>query len=455
MTDSFEDKYTVEELEPQPEGAGVTLDDFVAYMPSHSYIFMPCREFWPASSVNARVPPVPVLDANGKPKQHNGKPIMIPASAWLDQNRAVEQMTWCPGMPTLIPNRLVVDAGWIEREGVANINLYREPRIQLGDARKAEPCLELAHTVFNDDDAHHVIQWLAHRVQHPQEKINHALVIGSETMGIGKDSLLEPVRHAVGPWNFQDIKPQTLLGEFNGFVKSVILRVSEARDLGEFDRFSFYDHVKTYTAAPPYTLRVNQKFVQEYYVFNCTGLIITTNYKTDGIYLPAEDRRNYVAWSDRRKEDYPPDYWNELYRWYEDGGFGHVAAYLAEFDLTDFDPKAPPPKTPAFWQIVGVNTPQENAELADVVDALGNPDALTLAQLMAAAKDEAADWLMNRGNRRTIPHRLERCGYLPVRNPDAPSDGLWKINGRRAAVYVKKTLKPEEQLRAARDRRHS
>ena len=40
-------------------------------------------------------------------------------------------------------------------------------------------------------------------------------------------------------------------------------------------------------------------------MFNCLGLIITTNHKTDGIYLPADDRRHYVAWSLRTKEDFP------------------------------------------------------------------------------------------------------------------------------------------------------
>jgi hypothetical protein len=51
------------------------------------------------------------------------------------------------------------------------------------------------------DDADHIIAWLAHRVQRPGEKINHALVLGGEP-GIGKDSMLEPVKYAVGPWNF-------------------------------------------------------------------------------------------------------------------------------------------------------------------------------------------------------------------------------------------------------------
>ena len=58
--------------------------------------------------------------------------------------------------------------------------------------------------------------------------------------------LLEPVKHAVGAWNFNEVSPQQVLGRFNGFLKSVILRVSEARDLGDFDRFAFYDHMKAY-----------------------------------------------------------------------------------------------------------------------------------------------------------------------------------------------------------------
>ena len=32
--------------------------------------------------------------------------------------------------------------------------------------------------VFSQTRPSHVIKWLAHRVQRPQEKINHALVLG-------------------------------------------------------------------------------------------------------------------------------------------------------------------------------------------------------------------------------------------------------------------------------------
>ena len=61
--------FSEEISEPCAEGCGVTIDDFRAYMPAHSYIFMPCCEFWPAASVNSRLPPVPVLDEHGQPKR--------------------------------------------------------------------------------------------------------------------------------------------------------------------------------------------------------------------------------------------------------------------------------------------------------------------------------------------------------------------------------------------------
>ena len=66
----------------------VKITDFIAYLPQHTYIFMPTREPWPASSVNARLPPVATGKTNG-----DGKAQTIPANTWLDQNQSVEQMT--------------------------------------------------------------------------------------------------------------------------------------------------------------------------------------------------------------------------------------------------------------------------------------------------------------------------------------------------------------------------
>jgi hypothetical protein len=156
-----------------------------------------------------------------------------------------------------------------------------------------------------------------------------------------------------------------------------------------------------------------------------------------------------VAWSDLTKDDFPEAYWATLWSYYDNGGDRHVAAYLAELDISGFDPKAPPPKTAAFWDIVDANRAPEDAELADVLDLIGNPDATTILRIAEGADHDLSLWIKDRKNRRQIPHRLEQVGYVPVRN-DYADDGLWKLYGKRQAIYAKSALSPSDRLRSAK-----
>ena len=207
--------------------------------------------------------------------------------------------------------------------------------------------------------------------------------------------------------------------------------------------------MKTYVAAPPDVLRVDEKNLREHSVPNVVGIIITSNHKTDGIYLPADDRRHFVAWSDLTRDDFTDEYWIDLYRWYESGGIEAVAAYLADLDLSAFSPKAPPPRTQAFWEIVDASRAPEDAELADAIETLGSPEALTLEQIAGRAHDNFGEWLRDRKNARRIPHRLEACGYVAVRN-DGAKDGHWKVGGRRQVIYAKTGLAERDRIAAAR-----
>ena len=129
-----------------------------------------------------------------------------------------------------------------------------------------------------------------------------------------------------------------------------------------------------------------------------------------------------------------------------------------ERDLSRFNPKAPPRKTNAFWSIVDANRSPEEGELADALDALAAtldkenkqaqemspdkwPDAVTVMDIRRCANGDLQEWLYDRNNRRKTPHRMEKVGYVPVRNPDA-NDGAWKIKkyNARHTIYVKKTL---------------
>lgn len=434
-----EPAHGTDELRPGkdwPAGT-ITREDFFAIMPLNAYVYIPTLEFWSATVIDKRI----------------GKK----TSTWICKNKPVEQVTWSPGHPRIITDLVASDGYFVPHPENRIFNLYRPPNHKAGDASQAQKWLDHVMLVY-PDDWQHIVFWFAHRVQHPNVKINHALVLGG-AMGNGKDTMIEPVRQAIGLGNFKETYPQKMLrSEFNGYVKAVILRINEARDLGEFDRFKLYDHVKTMFATPPFTTPCNEKYLKEIEIANVVSVIITTNHKADGIYLPPDDRRHYVAWTQMTQNDFTIEYWDNLWKWYETGGYDHVATYLQTLDISGFKPKATPPKTRAFWEITDASRAPEDSEISDVIDLLNNPAALILDDLKEKAQGEFLEWIKDRKNRRAIPHRLEKAGYVPVRNPDR-QDGQWLIerttgyggkSSERKTVYARNTLSIRDQITAAR-----
>src|SRR4029077_1481239 len=107
----------------------------------------------PRSSINARFPPVEVTTADGETVE------MKPAD-WLAQMRPVEQMTWAPGEPQLIRDRLVTQGGWVDRRDTTVFNLYRPPMPMRGNADLVGPWVDHVCKVYPDDWPH-IIMWLA------------------------------------------------------------------------------------------------------------------------------------------------------------------------------------------------------------------------------------------------------------------------------------------------------
>lgn len=414
----------------------VQFEDFYALAPENKFIYADNGSLWPAATVDARLPAVGGI----KPSKR------------LHIQRPVEDMSWSPGEPRIIRHKLPIEAGWIDKPGATVFNLYRAPRRHLGDPAKAEPWLDHVHMVY-PDEADHIVKWCACRVQYPEIKINHCLVLGGEP-GIGKDTLLCPVIHAVGSWNVAIISPVEVLGRFSRFKRNVLIILSEARDLGDAKRPALYDHIKDLMAAPPPMLRVDEKNRQEYYIANLCGVVVTTNYKVGGLYIPENDRRYYVAWSPLPAKTPGPDYFITLYGWFENGGLDHVAAYLETLDLGGFDPKAAPPMTQAFWEIAAASKPPQIGDLADAIEKIGEPDLFILPDLIAVDATAAA-LLTELANRTQIPRWLDAAGYIPVPNLNA-KNRKWSVyvsgptDRRKLIVYGKKTIHINELIRLAR-----
>lgn len=427
------------------------------------YIFELTGAHWPRASVNRVVEKVRI-----------SKSETIPAATWLDGARRVDAKTWAPGEDRIIEGKVPQETGWLHAPGVRTYNEYRPPTIdETGDPSLAGPWRDHVVRLFpNEHD--HLVQWLAHRVQHPGVKVNHAIVMGG-AQGIGKDTILQPVLAAVGASNYAEVSPSQITGKFNAFFKNTIVVVSEVRDTGEFTRFDLYELTKTHTSSPPEFIQIEEKYEKAHHIPNVVGLIYTTNHRIGSMYLPPGDRRHFVGWSEvtaeALKAEFGQDYFDNLWRWLEEeGGNAHVAAYLRALDLTNFDPKAPPPKTEAFWAMVHAFQSEESQELADVIEQLGSPDVLTLRMLDDAyavqsntydfsefrenrQEPRPADYRretfwQDRKNRRRIPFLMDEVGYVVVRNPST-KDGRWKVNRENTTIYARNALPVQERLAAA------
>ena len=106
-------------------------------------------------------------------------------------------------------------------------------------------------------------------------------------------------------------------------------------DIPAINRFLSYCRVRTVPSKTvlihagdlPDVLYYVDKYQRGYNVANCLGLVFTTNYSRDSLYIPPGDRRFFVAWTELDgRAHFSEAYWTDLWHWYQyEGGFEHVA----------------------------------------------------------------------------------------------------------------------------------
>lgn len=413
---------------------------FWAHLPSGKMIYEGTREMWASGSLDKHIGRIKDAMATG--------PGTL-ASTWLSQHRAVESMGWSPGEPMIIEGKVLTIDGWLQSPGDKTFNRYVPPDIEHieGDVSKW-----LNHIKFiYPSEADHIVNWLAHRVQRPGDKVNHCLdFIGNQ--GIGKDTILAPVIAAIGSQNFKQITAKVFYNsEWNDYLQSVIMRINEVHDLGGESRYGFYDATKDVITNPPEMHRINIKHLPQYAAANVCGVVMTSNH-LDALYISPDDRRHYVCVSTRTKEEFPPGYFDEMHAWFENGGNEAVAHYLANLDGA-FNAKSPPPHTEGWHMVVAAGLAPESGDLSDVIEALGKPAAVTLHMIRARTPIDSQLRLTfeDAKLRRAIPKRLAEAGYIAVANPDArDSGGRWRMSTGRMTIYARQELSENERLAAAK-----
>lgn len=207
------------------------------------------------------------------------------------------------------------------------------------------------------DNRKHIEQWMAYTLRFPEKKINHMLLLGSGE-GCGKDFLLYPLAKAMGD-NYTVISGEELLRDFDDHLLSTkYIHINET-ELGNIkEARAISNRLKPLAAAPPETLRVNQKGIKPIKIRNIVNATMTTN-SVMPVRLNGPSRRFYAVWSDLNPRDEDDnmrqdwlDYWEDRWNWMKADGWKHVAYHLMyEVDLSDFNPGEAPPMTEFLREI--------------------------------------------------------------------------------------------------------
>lgn len=429
---------------PGAEAPKGVLGDFYAHLPDRTFYHRPTGAFWPVGTIDDILPPVVVGTKPGGTGE-----LEMKASKWLARHAGVHQRSWVPGWPEVIDGWVMADGVLMEQPGNRILNTYKAPTPPQSQGGSPEPWLAHIRFVY-PTDAEYMLDWMAFVAQNAAVKVNHAIVVGGG-QGIGKDSMLAPLMRAVGEQNWRETTPETILtSQFNPYLMARVLRINEAKDTGGESRFQFYDRTKTIITAPPNVHVINNKGVNPFQIPNLNATIITTNYRTGGLYLVRDDRRHYVMFSDATREQFSEEYWRQFHAWMAAGGLEECAHYLMTRDVSRFDPKAPPPKTPAFWEMCESGQASQVGGLADLLEGREVVAANQLVGLATTSYDnELAEWLKSSKNATALVKALNDLGWTKISNPHEVR-GRWVVRGTRTVLYAPQRLTPAQRMELVR-----
>lgn len=356
----------------------------------------------------------------------HGRNPKIEAGTCYDENREAMGARVLAGM-TYAPGRSLL----VTANGLAYGNKWRDARRQ-GVPGNIVPWLEHCRRLVPDaDQLGRLFDVMAFKLQHPDIKINHAILHGG-TQGCGKDSMWAPLLWALGgdtQENIGRLDARNLESQFNTFAECELLWLNELREPEAAQRRMLANRLKPVIAAPPIYLEINRKNRQPYNVLNVVLVVACTNERLP-ISLESADRRWYCIWSEAPRMTDAAG--KALWDWFQRDGFAAVAAWLYARDVSAFNPGACPPMTDWKHSLIDNGLSSGESYLVEMIrgrvgefarGVVGSP-FYALADRLAGGAPSAA-----KVHHATVIHALSEAGWRDlgrVASADYPSKKqLW------------------------------
>jgi len=266
----------------------------------------------------------------------------VEASICFDQNRQSSGAKALVGITYAAGESVIVT-----RDGDLYGNRWRDARPNVSDAVVGDISMWMEHCqklVPEPEELEHVLNIMAFKVQHPETKINHAVLHGGD-QGSGKDTMWAPFIWAVCGSHSRNrgiMDNNSINSQWGYQLESEILLINELKEPDAATRRQLANQLKPIIAAPPEMLPINRKGLHPYMMANRLFVLAFSNDPVP-ISLDSQDRRWFCVWSAAARMD--PTEAKQMWDWYRHGGFKSIAAWLHARDISQFNPSAPPAMT--------------------------------------------------------------------------------------------------------------
>ncbi len=224
-----------------------------------------------------------------------------------------------------------------------------------------KPFLRLLVRLVPEPKARRFVQaWMAHLVQHPDNKMFVSLAFWSLAQGVGKNLLFETIASIIGPAHAAVIGQSELTSDFNGWSNRRIFIIGD--EVSGSDKRSETDKLKGLITGT--TNRINEKYQPARETPNLMNFVFLSNHH-DALFVNDGDRRFFV-W-EIQSGQLPQPLAKDYVTWRDSGGLSALHHSLLNLDISDFNPKAPAPMTEAKQQMVDDSRSDLESWVADLM----------------------------------------------------------------------------------------
>lgn len=316
----------------------------------------------------------------------------------------------------------------------------------------------MEYLIEDKDSREHILDFMAHCIQKPLQKILHAICIQSDMEGIGKGFLVACMQKMIGKSNAVEIEGDILNSVYNGpYVSKRFVLIDELLGV---NRTVISNKLKPLIG----TLTIDFRDMQKKHVKydNFANIFIFSNHK-QFLKVAHGDRRFHVTLCEQ--EPKPDTYYEDLFNWLNDEGGAILFDFFSKRDLSHFNHAGKAPSTASKKVLEEITTDAYEQYISDLMDRKVHPFNRTIITLQevidSVIEARVAKSYIGRKDLRnrvlTVFKKYNRQGLVKkidkevrVTNGDVNRYDFWMVNNFNQKVRLE-SLTPKQLLKFYED----